>query len=332
MQNVIEDLKEYLLDVWGLKVEPKPCELINNLPFFLKHLYLFYSVIIFDKSYFLAVARDPQESTPLQISRHMEQIEKITNMSCIYVAGDLPTYNRQRLVANRVRFVIPKTQMYLPDLGIDHRKISSKISITPQSLIPSAQTVVIYALIHCCKEGFTPSELAKKLRYTRMSMTRALNELEAAGLGKTIRKGKERYFYFQKNREVLWKQAIGLLQTPIKEIFWIQVGNSTFKKIKDFGFIAGLSALAWQSNLNAPSCPVFAIFQDTWKTLIKSENIKKIPISEEASMQIEIWRYDPDLFDKDNIVDPFSLYLSLKGNEDERIEKALMNLIEKIKW
>lgn len=76
----------------------------------------------------------------------------------------------------------------------------------------------------------------------------------------------------------------------------------------------------------------FAVFQNTWKTLIKSEEIKQIPISEGASMQIEIWNYDPQLFDKDNIVDPFSLYFSLKENEDERVQKALINLREKIKW
>ncbi|MFA6118738.1 MAG: helix-turn-helix domain-containing protein [Parachlamydiales bacterium] len=331
MKHVIEDLKKFLFEAWGFEVNPKRIESKNNLPVFLKNLYFLYSVDIFDRSYLLAVARNPEDAMPSQVSKHVVQIEKIFNMSCIYVAKALPAYIRQRLVSFRVRFIIPNTQMYFPDLGLYYRKISSKTNIVPQSLLPSAQAVVIYALLHGCRE-FTPSELAKKLSYSRMTMTRSLNELEAAGLGKTVRKGKERCFHFLTEKDILWKQAMPFLNTPIKEILWIQISNSTFKKIMTLAVIAGISALSLHSDLNAPACPVFAVFQNTWKTLIKSEAIKQLPISEGASMQIEIWNYDPQLFDKDNIVDPLSLYLSLKDNEDERVQKAVMNFMEKMKW
>jgi hypothetical protein len=332
MKKVIEDLKKFLCEAWGFEVDPKHIESKNNLPIFLKNLYFFYSVVFFDKTYVLVIDRYPEDAMPSHILKHIEQIEKIFNLNCIYVAKALPAYIRQRLVSYKVHFIIPKTQMYLPDLGIYHRNISSKPTIVSQRLLPSAQTVVIYALLHGCKEGFKPSELAKKLKYSRMSMTRALNELEAIGLGETVREGKERYFHFYTDKDILWKQAMPFLRTPIKEVLWIQISNSTYKKIIASGSIAGLSVLALHSNINAPACPVFAIFQNTWKTLIKSEDIKKLPILEGASMQIEIWNYDPHLFDRDNSVDPFSLYLSLKGSEDERLQKALINFMEKIKW
>ena len=165
-----------------------------------------------------------------------------------------------------------------------------------------------------------------------MTMTRAFNELEALGLGKTLRKGKERCFYFQIKSDILWKQALPLMQNPIKKVIWIQVTKSIFEKIKALGFIAGISALSLQSNLNSSSYPTFALFKDVWKTLIQLEDINILPISEGANMQLEIWNYDPDLFDENHIVDPFSLFLSLRGIEDERVEKALMNIMEKIKW
>lgn len=333
MTDKIKILKEYFLETLGLKVEPKAFEYQNKFSIFLKNSYIFYFFVIFDKPYILAIAKYPEESTPAQIAKHIEEIEKITKERCIYVAEALPAYNRQRLIAHKVPFVILTTQMYLPDLGIDFRKASKhNPSRVSHRITSSAQTVVIYALINKDKKEFTPSELATKLGYTRMSMTRALNELETANLGKTIRRGKERYFCFHTRKKDLWKQTMGILQTPIKEVFWIQETEQVCKKIKTFGFIAGLSALSLQSNLNPPSYPIYAIFKDKWKDLIKSENIKKIPISEECSMQVEIWHYDPDLFDKDRIVDPFSLYLSLKALQDERIEKALIDMMEKIKW
>ncbi|NGX52809.1 MAG: hypothetical protein KR126chlam5_01114 [Candidatus Anoxychlamydiales bacterium] len=332
MQDLIENLKIYLLEVLGFKIDPKILKSNDNLPIFLKHQYVIYSIVVLDKSYILAIAKYPDEATPSQISKHMELIEKNTKKSCIFATEKLPAYNRARLIAHRIRFIIPKVQMYLPDLGIDCRQTTSKPNSVSQVLTASAQTVVIYALIHGANEHFIPSKLAEKLKYTRMTMTRAFNELEALGLGKTLRKGKERCFYFQKRGEILWKQALPLMQNPIKKVLWIQVTKSVFEKIKALGFIAGISALSLQSNLNSSSYPIFALFKDGWKTLIKSEEINILPISEGANMQLEVWNYDPDLFDENHIVDPFSLFLSLRGIEDERVEKALMDIMEKIKW
>ena len=49
---------------------------------------------------------------------------------------------------------------------------------------------------------------------------------------------------------------------------------------------------------------------------------------EEADVQLELWSYNPKLFEKDGLVDPFSLYLSLQDIKDERVEAALEKLIE----
>jgi hypothetical protein len=36
-----------------------------------------------------------------------------------------------------------------------------------------------------------------------------------------------------------------------------------------------------------------------------------------------VWSYKPELFAKERVVDRLSLYLSLKDNEDERVQAAL---------
>jgi len=55
-----------------------------------------------------------------------------------------------------------------------------------------------------------------------------------------------------------------------------------------------------------------------------------LPSSEGALIELEIWQYNPNLFAKDGIVDPFSLYLSLEKVKDERVEAALAHMMEKI--
>jgi hypothetical protein len=58
----------------------------------------------------------------------------------------------------------------------------------------------------------------------------------------------------------------------------------------------------------------------------------EIDVDEPESPEIEIWNYAPELFAKKGIVDPLSLFLTLKNTEDERIEMVLDNLLRKIKW
>ena len=47
---------------------------------------------------------------------------------------------------------------------------------------------------------------------------------------------------------------------------------------------------------------------------------------------MQLWNYAPNLFARDDTVDKFSLYLSLKDNEDERIQSALEEMMESIEW
>jgi hypothetical protein len=45
-----------------------------------------------------------------------------------------------------------------------------------------------------------------------------------------------------------------------------------------------------------------------------------------------VWRYLPTMQIKENTVDQLSLWLSLKDNQDDRIQMALGDLEETFKW
>ena len=47
---------------------------------------------------------------------------------------------------------------------------------------------------------------------------------------------------------------------------------------------------------------------------------------------LQIWCYDPKILEVDGCVDPFSLYLSFQNENDERIEMALEEMMEKYSW
>ena len=322
MKEKIEDLKAYLSDVLGLQVKIRPWKNGNELPFFLGNSYDFYELSLFGHPCILMYPKENMEVTPALVRKHWEQVQKKWKGLCIYSQSTISAYNRKRLIGHRVPFIIPKNQMYLPDLGIDlHEHFRKPYSKSVKSFSPATQAVIIYTLLHNLSEGLTPSELAWKLDYTLMTMTRAFDELQAANLGEVIRQGKERRWHFKESSSELWKQAKSFLRSPIKSSTWLTQKQSVI--------VAGLSALSHFSDLNPPSLPVFAIGSTQWKELKKS-GIEEIPSSEGALIELEIWHYNPNLFAKDGLVDPFSLYLSLKESKDERIEVALEKMMEKI--
>ena len=178
----------------------------------------------------------------------------------------------------------------------------------------------------------TPLEVANALHYTAMTMTRAFDELESLNLGKATRQGKQRQFIFMQDLPLLWAQAEPMMQNPVKKRFFLGLNKKEIKQIKSRGFLAGLSALEELSMLSSPKHLTYGVSLQTWKELQKIGNIEKLPLAEEANIELEVWSYDPRLFAKEDRVDPFSLYLSLKEMHDERVKIALKKLIEKIKW
>ena len=179
--------------------------------------------------------------------------------------------------------------------------------------------MVIYALTHDIRERYTPSVLAKELDYTLMTMTRAFDELESAGIGEVHRKGRERLWQLEGSKHELWEQAKPFLRDPVKNRTWI--------KGKQPKIQAGLTALSHCTMLNPPTTPVYAISIDEWKRW-KEVGVEEVPNPEDAAFELEIWHYNPNLFADEGFVDSFSLFLSLKEREDERIETALEEMME----
>ena len=95
---------------------------------------------------------------------------------------------------------------------------------------------------------------------------------------------------------------------------------------------AGLTALAHYSALAEPANPVFAMTGKKWKKIKNHNSIKELTIAEPDAFELEIWSYSPRLLEIGNVVDRFSLYLSLQAKNDERVESALEKMMEQITW
>lgn len=328
MPNLEMKFKKYLFENLGVSLSLEKWQKEQSLPLFLRDLYGFYECHLLHEPCLVMEVRDEEEITaPATIRKHIRQIENKWQHGVIYLHPSISSYNRKRLIEHKISFVVPGNQMYLPLLGIDLREHIKRGRAVKQKISPSTQAVILYVLYNWPQNRLTPSQLAGQLNYSPMTLTRAFDEIEAAGLGDVEMESRERVLHFNVEKRSLWEKALELLRSPVGRRIKVLALHDALSFT-----LAGESALSCSSMLGEPPHPVYAVSAEEWKVMQATGEVTKLIIHEPGSIEVEIWKYAPNLFAKGRIVDPLSLFLSLKENKDERVETALGTLLETFQW
>lgn len=327
MRIELQQLEKYLNQALGVTLALTRWPDCARLAPFLRQRYSFRETQLLDTPCLLMVDEDKQEQAAGVIRKHMTQVQDKWPADVVYVRGRLTPYNRKRLVEQKVPFIVPGNQMYLPMLGVDFREHFRRQREVPASFRPATQTMMIHWLLKGTDEHLTPAQMARQLGYTPMTMTRAFDELEAAELGKVTQHGKERHLRFVDAKRDIWNKAQPFLRSPVTKQLCVLQPHPAPEVVQ-----AGLTALAQYSMLAPPAHPVIALYGQDWKTLPLWHNKTPIPRQDPGAIEIEVWSYRPGLFADQGVVDPLSLYLSLKDNEDERVQAAVEEMIGRLKW
>jgi hypothetical protein len=77
---------------------------------------------------------------------------------------------------------------------------------------------------------------------------------------------------------------------------------------------------------------VVAVGRRRWSQI--AEQARKLAPEDEdpSSFEVEVWSYPPGALSDGQIVDRLSLYLSLVGTTDERVESALEDMLGGMTW
>jgi len=329
MSPIVPKLERYLRDALGDTPAVTPWKEERHLAIFLRDRYRFFEARILNHSCLLMVDNGDREDPPSTIRKHIDQVQAKWSGPVIYVRDRITAYNRKRLLEQKIPFVVPANQMYLPMLGVDFREHFRTPRPDISGLRPSSQAVLIYALLQNA-ENLGPTALATKLGYSAMGMSQALDELEAAGIGESTAtgRGSDRRLRFNAPKREVWVKAEPLLKTPVKSrhtIHMTREGNHP-------GPQAGLSALAHYSMLAEPENVTIALGREDWKSFLKKSAAKTVIEDEPGTMAVEVWGYAPTLFAGDGWVDRLSLYLSLRDTKDERVQAALERMMKENSW
>ena len=102
--------------------------------------------------------------TPVQAKKQLDIIQRKTGMIAILVFEHIYSYNMSRLVAQKINFVIPNKQMFMPSLLLDLKTVNTiDVESRTDSVSPLTQCLLLYHLEKESISGKTSYELADKL-------------------------------------------------------------------------------------------------------------------------------------------------------------------------
>jgi hypothetical protein len=270
-----------------------------------------------------------------QTEKQIRNLNILFNKTVVLILDQVVSYNRIRLIKKKVNFIVPGKQLFLPEMLVDLKEgdaIKSSLK-EKQNLIPSAQVMVLYQILGLSEfwdiEKKSFKEIALKLNYSPMAISKAVGNLQTLDLV-TIAGKKEKYIQFNYDKVKLWEKIE-------ENDFW---NYPVFKRVYIDELPMGIktwdcntSALSEYSDMNQSRQNYVAIGRTEYNRLNK-QNLFKNANPTEGTYCLEVWKYNPGILTQTTIfteliVDPLSLYLTLKNTPDERIEMALEQIKKK---
>jgi hypothetical protein len=336
----MNELKKHIKDTIGVEIEMKALSQKKHaiLPMFINEFYQLAEIKVFNSDFILAERANFGDLSIAQTEKHFKIITELLNAKVVLLVKTINSFSRKRLIEKGINFIVPGKQLFLPSILIDLNEtgINKRDMGRREKLIPSAQLILLYRILHRDKrqniEELSFKQLAQVLNYTPMVITNAVNNLKYHEICTSVG-GKEKFIRFNLGIQGMWHDVVkrDLFVIPVlKEIYTDEVP----KKVKIVR--SNLSALPDYSDMNPGNQNYFAIEKNLFYS-IQNGNNPMIVNKQEGSICLELWKYDPALImdqlpHKNTVIDPLSLYLSLKNSSDERIQDALEQIIEKYIW
>jgi hypothetical protein len=330
MGNLTENrVVDYLAEVIGEApwLEAMSDQLVSKIPLYLRQRYEFFRADLFGRRCILAKESSPTaDLSPTEYGHEVMQLKQTLNEDIVLVLTKLPSYVRNRLVKQQIPFIVPGTQMFLPMLMIDLREQFPKANDRMRPTLSAvSQVVVIYQILRGSLDETPLGQIANRLGYSAMAMSKAQDELQTAGLCEAIRTWRTVSLHFKERGRNLWRLAEPLLTTPVRRKIWIRWGQPRARAV-----VAGTTALSRVSMLADDHVPTYAMRDRDLTAGMDKGEIFGCGGAEEAEARMEAWKYDPWVLADGEIADRCSLYLSLRQSGDERIQKEIRPLIDGI--
>lgn len=326
--NIVGNISDYIVNTLGLHLIDKGDmrRAIEKFPSLISNLFSGNLLLIEGSRYVLVKSHVAGESFPMSLLiQRIQSAEKKLGLPCILYLDTLDGNERRQLIKHKVSFIVPGRQIYIPTLGtyLTEKRLNSYKAAT--SLTPAAQHVVLYYLQ---KEGLADLGLkdwAERMGYPPKTISLVAAELAQAGICDIVSlQGRSKGLSFKAQGRQLWEQALPILTSPIDKVGYVLCDDNEIPHT----VLSYDDALSHYTDMGRTPGHSFALEKrsDTGKRLMQDVSARNLP----DSSRIEFWKYNPRILSRDGYIDPLSMILIYRDNEDERIQGQIKRLIDRI--
>ena len=283
-------------------------------------MFSFYDIEYMGAQFVVLESKTAVHLTPVQCKKLTSNLSAVLGKPCVIMFDQLASYERNRYIEQGVYFVVSGKYVFLPFFLINAR---DSAPINKERLQPAAQYLLLYHLQRKSLEGCTLSDMEKLLPYNYLAISRAVRQLKATYLVDVeVSNNGTKRIHFEKEGKQLWEVAEPLMQNPIKSVWYADEEVAQ-------GVVGGINALSHYSALNPERMQTKVIYDPAFRKSKEAGALPELNILD-GGTRIEVWKYPPVIEKEDGFVDRLSLVLSLREEDDPRVEKEIELMIDRL--
>ena len=135
----------------------------------------------------------------------------------------ISSYQRNALIKNRISFIVPNSQIFVPEFGMSLREFCMRAEMREQSgKIPAmTQFLLLYFIYQKKQEKKSQSEIAKCLNMSAMNVSRAVQELQELELLIAHKQGTHKMIEAVACGKELYQLSSEYLQSPVQKKIYV---------------------------------------------------------------------------------------------------------------
>ena len=238
----IDETAAYFGNMLGEKValESADKDLLERIPMNVSSRFSFYKGCILGQLILMAYLKDGDSVPPAQLKKQLDIIGRQTQLVVVLITPCISSYNKVRLVAQKVNFVIPNRQMFLPSLLLDI-KPDRKVGLDLKETIPPfAQCLLLYHLQIESIVGTTGYGLSDKFGVSYATANKSLRWLVSKDLIK-LEGTKTKTVQIDISNRELWNKALPMLVSPIEQLYYTDAVLEGQHKREDEKFVTEMA-------------------------------------------------------------------------------------------
>ena len=321
IMQIFRNAKNYMGNVLGLEAEDKG---VYALPVPLSHFFDVRKSLIGGHEFLLLSPTMADVKPELLCKRYYKTME-MSGIPCILVIPTITGVLRRQLIKKKVSFIVPDKQVFIPELGTILSE--SKLDNGSEKSVFSANTqfLLLFHLLKKDLNGCSYNEIMNATGIIKKNISTAASELANAGICELQSgPGREKMIVFSGDKKDIWSKSLPMMTNPVKRVGYVSAIVPNAEKMPE----SYEAALSHYTDVVGEEVKAYATYRlsDEAKALngiIQSEY-------EDGMARVEFWAYDPVKLSDNGFIDPLSLYLYYRNDDDERIQGELSRLIDRV--